>query len=115
VALNQVPAMSDKKPVWVDESAHAILKQYSKLTKESMVDVASRLVIDHLDDLDPASGLGGAEPKAAAAAPRGGQASRPRAPGRGSCSASPAAEGRRQRPLPWRRLVHLNPTFLESP
>jgi len=68
VALNQVPAMSDKKPVWVDESAHAILKQYSKLTKESMVDVASRLVIDHLDDLDPASGLGGAEPKAAAPA-----------------------------------------------
>lgn len=60
--------MSDKKPVWVDESAHAILKQYSKLTKESMVDVASRLVIDHLDDLDPATGLG-AEPKVAAAAP----------------------------------------------
>ena len=68
MALNLVPALSDKKPVWVDESAHAILKQYSKLTKESMVDVASRLVIDHLDDLDPASGLGGAEPKVAAPA-----------------------------------------------
>lgn len=61
--------MSDKKPVWVDESAHAILKQYSKLTKESMVDVASRLVLDHLDDLDPSSGLAGAEAKAPAPAP----------------------------------------------
>ena len=52
--------MSDKKPVWVDEAAHAILKEYSKLTKESMVDIASRLVLDHLQDLDPAS-AGGAE------------------------------------------------------
>jgi hypothetical protein len=59
--------MSDKKPVWVDESAHAILKEYAKLTKEPMVEVASRLVLDHLGDLDPNAGLSAAsEPRAAA-------------------------------------------------
>ncbi|MFT4704196.1 MAG: hypothetical protein ACI81R_001892 [Bradymonadia bacterium] len=49
--------MSQKKPVWVDEEAHSILKRYSKLVKSAMVDVASRLVVERLNDLDPASGL----------------------------------------------------------
>ncbi|MCB9519854.1 MAG: hypothetical protein H6700_11075 [Myxococcales bacterium] len=53
-------AAAGKKPVWVDEDAHAILKQYSKLTKASMVEVASNLVLSRLHDLDPASGLVGA-------------------------------------------------------
>lgn len=49
--------MSGKKPVWVDEDAHAILKQYAKLTKASMVEVASNLVLEKLSQLDPSSGL----------------------------------------------------------
>lgn len=44
--------MADKKPVWVDEDAHAILKAYSAITKESMVEIASRLVLDHLAELE---------------------------------------------------------------
>ena len=49
--------MATKKPVWVDEDAHAILKRYAKLTKSSMVEVASRLVLDRLNDLSPDAGL----------------------------------------------------------
>ena len=49
--------MSDKKPVWVDEEAHVILKTYSKLTKESMVDVASRLVLENLKELSPSTDM----------------------------------------------------------
>lgn len=49
--------MSGKKPVWVDEDAHAILKKYAKLTKNSMVEVASTLVLEKLSQLDPSSGL----------------------------------------------------------
>jgi hypothetical protein len=46
-----------KKPVWVDEDAHGILKQYSKLVKSSMVDVASDMVLDKLGDLPADAGL----------------------------------------------------------
>lgn len=49
--------MSGKKPVWVDENAHAILKEYAQITKESMVDVASALVLQHLQSLSPEAGL----------------------------------------------------------
>ena len=49
--------MAGKKPVWVDEDAHAILKKFAKLTRNSMVEVASALVLDKLSQLDPASGL----------------------------------------------------------
>lgn len=65
--------MSGKKPVWVDEDAHAILKAYARITKNSMVEVASSLVLEKLSQLDPSSGLttSAAEPAAArsAAAP----------------------------------------------
>jgi len=44
--------MADKKPVWVDEDAHGLLKAYAKQIKKPMVEVASRLVLDRLDDLD---------------------------------------------------------------
>jgi hypothetical protein len=47
--------MSGKKPVWVDESAHAILKEYASLTKTSMVETASRLVLEKLSQLDVAA------------------------------------------------------------
>ncbi len=48
--------MADKKPVWVDESAHTILKEYAKLTKLRMVDVASDLVLNHIETLlEPAN------------------------------------------------------------
>lgn len=56
--------MSGKKPVWVDEDAHAILKKYAKLTKTSMVEVASSLVLEKLSQLDPSSGLTTASPEA---------------------------------------------------
>jgi len=59
--------MATKKPVWVDEDAHAILKRYAKLTKSSMVDVASRLVLERLNDLSPDAGL--TEPVEPAPAP----------------------------------------------
>lgn len=49
--------MAGKKPVWVDEEAHLILKQYSKLTKTSMVEVASTLVLEKLSQLEPGAGL----------------------------------------------------------
>lgn len=72
--------MADKKPVWVDEDAHAILKAYSGITKESMVEIASRLVVDHLAELEagfpaevaaPAAAAATAEPaKAERSAPR---------------------------------------------
>ncbi len=59
--------MATKKPVWVDEDAHAILKRYAKMTKSSMVDVASRLVLSRLNDLSPDAGL--TEPEEPAPAP----------------------------------------------
>ena len=46
-----------KKPVWVDQEAHAILKAYSKLSKKAMVDVASELVLTRLGELSPDAGL----------------------------------------------------------
>ncbi len=59
--------MAGKKPVWVDEDAHAILKIYAKLTKSSMVDVASKLVLRRLPELSPEAGLEApAEPAAPA-------------------------------------------------
>ncbi len=62
--------MAGKKPVWVDEEAHIILKQFAKVTKNSMVDVASRLVLDKLSHLEPGAGLTTeVEPGEAAAAP----------------------------------------------
>ena len=42
---------SDKKPVWVEEEAHAILKRYGSLVKKPMADVASELVLQHLSEL----------------------------------------------------------------
>lgn len=54
-----------KKPVWVDEEAHVILKEYSKLAKVSMVDIASQLVLDRLRDLSPEAGLSIEKPAAA--------------------------------------------------
>ena len=56
--------MSGKKPVWVDESAHAILKEYASLTKTSMVETASRLVLEKLSQLDVAAAAAAAEGEA---------------------------------------------------
>jgi len=47
----------NKKPVWVDEEAHSILKAYAKLNGRSMLDMASELVLTRLADLDPEEGL----------------------------------------------------------
>lgn len=60
--------MAKKKPVWVDEDAHAILKHYSKLVKSSMVDVASDMVLSRLDELPADAGLSVPASHAAAAA-----------------------------------------------
>lgn len=46
---------SDRKPVWLDEDAHLILKQFAKLEKTSMTEVTSQLVLDHLASLEDAS------------------------------------------------------------
>lgn len=46
---------SDRRPVWLDEEAHLLLKQYAKLVKTSMTEVTSRLVLDRLDELDGAA------------------------------------------------------------
>jgi hypothetical protein len=75
--------MADKKPVWVDEDAHAILKAYSAITKESMVEIASRLVVDHLAELEAGFPAEAAAPAAAAAAePAKAERSAPRAAAR---------------------------------
>ena len=58
--------MAGKKPVWVDEEAHSVLKRYSKLVKASMVEVASSLVVEHLDTLSPEAGLEAAPAQSAA-------------------------------------------------
>lgn len=39
-----------KKPVWVDEEAHSVLKEWAGLTRTSMVDAASALVMESLAD-----------------------------------------------------------------
>jgi hypothetical protein len=59
-----------KKPVWVDEDAHAILKEWALLTRTSMVDAASALVLESLAGPPVASGdtLIGAEETSAAPA-----------------------------------------------
>ena len=49
--------MADKKPVWVDKQAHAILKAYARAQKISMVDVASKLVLERLTELTADAGL----------------------------------------------------------
>ena len=43
---------ADKKPVWLDDQAHTILKEYAKLIKKSATDVTSDLVIQHLASLE---------------------------------------------------------------
>lgn len=59
---------ADKKPVWLDEQAHAILKDFAKLVKKSATDVTSDLVIQHLHMLD-AVPFDGTAPAAPAPAP----------------------------------------------
>ena len=49
--------MADKKPVWVDKHAHAILKAYARSQKVSMVEVASKLVLERLTELTADAGL----------------------------------------------------------
>lgn len=63
--------MAGKKPVWVDEDAHAILKAYSKLNKRSMLDIASDLVLNRLNTLleEPKAEEAPVEEVAAAPAP----------------------------------------------
>lgn len=43
---------ADKKPVWLDDQAHTILKDYAKLVKKSATDVTSDLVLNYLHLLD---------------------------------------------------------------
>lgn len=42
-----------KKPVWVDEEAHVVLKEWAALTRSSMVDAASALVLESLAGITP--------------------------------------------------------------
>lgn len=60
--------MSDRKPVWMDEEAHGIVKTYSKLVKRSMADVTTELVMKHLDSLPAGAGLVDEAPEASAPA-----------------------------------------------
>lgn len=88
--------MAGKKPVWVDEEAHAILKQYSKLVKSSMVDVASKLVLERLGELDPDAGLDA--PAVASSAPSvKPDTARPQATSTPSMSSKKAARPRPRR------------------
>lgn len=61
--------MSERKPVWMDEEAHGILKTYSKLVKRSMADVTTELVMQHVDTLPEDAGLDASAPAAAERAP----------------------------------------------
>jgi len=58
-----------KKPVWVEEEAHVILKEWAALTRISMVDVASQLVLENLRADGATEGLIGEVAFAAAPAP----------------------------------------------
>jgi hypothetical protein len=58
-----------KKPVWVEEEAHVILKEWAALTRISMVDVASQLVLENLRADGATEGLIGEVAAAAAPAP----------------------------------------------
>jgi hypothetical protein len=42
-----------KKPVWVDEEAHVVLKEWAALIRSSMVDAASALVLESLAGITP--------------------------------------------------------------
>lgn len=59
---------SGRRPVWLEEQAHLLIKQYAKLTKTSMTETTSQLVLQHLATLDGASAP--AEVDATAAAPK---------------------------------------------
>lgn len=57
-----------KKPVWVDEEAHSVLKEWAGLTRTSMVDAASALVLESLAEAEASDDtLIGAEEVAAPA------------------------------------------------
>lgn len=43
---------SGRKPVWLDEEAHLLIKEYAKLTKTSMTEITSQLVLEHVETLD---------------------------------------------------------------
>lgn len=69
---------SGRKPVWLEEQAHLLIKQYAKLTKTSMTETTSQLVLQHLLTLEggaasaeveaPAKEIQAAEPAKAKAA-----------------------------------------------
>lgn len=64
---------SGRRPVWLEEQAHLLIKQYAKLTKTSMTETTSQLVLNHLATLEGGSApaevaASAAEPKAAAPA-----------------------------------------------
>lgn len=75
-----------RKPVWFAEDAHLLIKEYAKLTKTSMTETASQLVLQHLEDLEGGSAVAEAPaqseaPKAAAPAPpKAKAAAKPSAP-----------------------------------
>ncbi len=57
-------AANNRKPVWLDENTHLTIKQYAKAIKKSMTDAASKLVLDHIGDLDDAGEAVAAVPQA---------------------------------------------------
>ncbi len=84
-----------KKPVWVDEEAHSVLKEWAGLTRTSMVDAASALVMESLA-VGGQSGdllIGADEVAAAALAPAPAEsAPTTAAPAKTPAVASPAAQ-----------------------
>ncbi len=90
--------MAGKKPVWVDEEAHGVLKRYSKLVKSSMVEVASNLVLQNLENLDPEAGLEAAP--AAPAAPVQLDTARPTVTAPSTVEKQKSRKPRRNRPDP---------------
>lgn len=60
---------SGRKPVWLDEEAHLLIKEYAKLTKTSMTEITSQLVLEHVETLEGGTGTG-----ATSAAPAGASA-----------------------------------------
>lgn len=61
---------ADKKPVWLDDQAHTILKDFAKLLKKSATDVTSDLVVNYLHRLDEPESVETTDaPKAAAPEP----------------------------------------------
>lgn len=90
---------SGRKPAWLDEEAHRLIKKYAKLKKTSMTEATSALVLQYVEQLEGGTKAAGAAPVSVAAP----VAAEPKAPAAPKAEQSAPAQAKVQKPAEARK------------